>query len=141
MIGRPHGAHQGIGGPHGEVDGEHQAEHQQLGAGGPADIGQVHLHKFDDLLGQEIPQRLKDGRHVQVQQAQQGADEDQEGEDHKQQVKRQGRALDAHVMAQIPLDHQIDAPQEPIPGHRQLSHGSSSLLSLAQYARNPPKPE
>ncbi|SCI94865.1 Uncharacterised protein [uncultured Blautia sp.] len=77
MIGDPHGAHQRVGGPHGEIQGEEQAKQQQLHTGVPAHIGEVNPDEGHDLPGQELLHRGQNGIHVQLQQAQQGADKDQ----------------------------------------------------------------
>ncbi len=119
MVGRPHGAHQGVGGPHREVDGEHQAEHQQVGAGIPAHIGEIDLDEVHHPPGQNFPQR-------QQQESQQGADEDEKGENHKKQIERQSGALDAYIVPQIPLDHEIGPPEEAVVGELQL-HGGRRL--------------
>ena len=120
VIGRPHGAHQGVGGPHGEVDGEHQPKHHQMGAGIPAHIGEVDLDEVRHPPGQNLPQGQQDTRHVQPQQTQQGADEDEKGKEHKQQVERQGGALNPHVVPQVPLDHEIGPPENPAAGKLQF---------------------
>ena len=127
MVGRPHRAHEGVGGPHGEIDGEHQTKHQQLGAWAASHIGQIDLHHIYHLSRQEFPQGPQNPRHIQLQQAQQGAEEDQEGKQHEQQVKGQGRALSAHVMPQIPAGQQIHAPQKAVFRRRECFHGAGLL--------------
>ena len=127
VVGRPHGPHQGVDGPHGEVDGKHQTEHHQLGAGVVADVGEVHFRQLHHLLRQKIRQKGHDPGDVQVQQAQQGADENEKREDHKQQVKGQSRALDGHVVLVVAVDHQHAEAQKPVFRQGIAPHSSVSL--------------
>ena len=126
VVGRADGDHQGVGGPHGEPDGEEQTEDHQLGAGVPAHVEEVGPDDVHHVPGQELPQGQEDGGDVQIQHAQQGADEDQEGENHKQQVEGQGGALDPHVVAEVALDEEIGPP-----GQLAL-HGGLTTLSMSK---------
>ena len=137
VVRRAHRPHKGVGRPHGEVHGKGQAEHHQLGAGVFPHVGEIHAHQVHHFTGEKILQHLQNARHVQLQKAQQGADKDQKWEDGKQQVKGQCRALDAHAMAQIPAEHQINTPQKGVFRHRGLPHGhrllSSPRLACADF--------
>ena len=66
---------------------------------------------------------------IQIQQPQQAAEEDQEGEDHKQQVVGQGRPLAAHVMDEVTLDNVPEKTPRPAVRHRSEPFEQSRFLS------------
>ena len=109
-VGPAHGLHQTVGGPHGEIDAEKQAEPEHRRAGGGGDIAEIGLHHIHDLHRQQRREGLGDAGDIQVQQTQQTAEENQEGEDGEQQVIGQGRALTAHVVGKVPAHHVGDKP-------------------------------
>ena len=127
MIGCPHGAHEGIGSPHGKVDGKHQPEHHQLRAGVLTDVGEVHLNELYHLRRQKVCQRLHHSRNIQIQQAQQGADKNEEREDREQQVKGQSGALDGHIVLIVTVRHQHAEAQKRIFRQGIAPHSSVSL--------------
>ena len=97
-----------------------------MGAGVPAHIGEVHAHKLHDGPRQDLPQNPEDASHVQMEKAQQGADKNQEGEQHKEKVKGQGGALDPHAVTEIPLGHEVRAPEKRAAGKLDL-HGNTAF--------------
>lgn len=113
MVGRPDGDHEGVGGPHGKPNGEEEPEDQQLGAGGLAHVDEVGPDDVDHIPWKKLPQAQQNSGDVQIQEAQEGADKNQEGEDHKQQVERQSGALDSHTVVEVALYQKINTPGQP----------------------------
>ena len=127
MVGCPHGGHQRVGGPHGEVDGKDQTEYHELGAGIVGDVSEVHPEQVHHFLRQKI---REDGHHagdVQIQQTQQGADENEEGKDHEQQVKGQRRTLHGHIMPPAAMGHQYTEAEKSVFRQGVVPHSSVSL--------------
>lgn len=79
-----HGDNQCVGGPHGEPDGEKESKKHQLGVRVFADVDEVGSDDIHHIPGQELTQGDQDCGDIQIQQAQQSADEDEEGEDHEE---------------------------------------------------------
>lgn len=120
VVGDAHGAHEGVGCPGREVNGEEQAEEHQPQAGVFPHIGEINVNEVHNLQRENFPQGLQYFRHIQMQKAQQGADENQKRKDGKEQVKGQSGAVDAHVVAQVALNHEVYAPQKAV--FRQRRH-------------------
>ncbi len=96
-------------------------------------MDQIGPYDVHHVPGQKLPQGQEDGGDVQIQQTQQGADEDEEGENHKQQIEGQGGALDPHAVAEVAPGQEINPPGQlalhggittlpvKIAGHSQVS--------------------
>ena len=112
---------------HGEVHGKYQTEYHELRAWVFPHIGQVQLRQLQHDLRQKIRKDGHNARNVQIQQAQQGADENKERENHKQQIKRQRRALGSHVMLEIAVCQQHPEAQKSVFRQGIAPHSSVSL--------------
>ena len=104
MVGPAHGNHQAVGGPHGEIDGKDQAEPQHSPAGGLAHIGQIALHHVHNPCGEQRVQGTGNIGYIQLQQAQQAAEKDHQGEEHKEEIVSQRGGLLGNPVEEVSFD-------------------------------------
>ena len=122
---------QAAGGPHGEPDGKHQAEPHELAAGVAGNVFQIAPYHLRHVPRHNLLQAGDDAVHIQFQNTQQGADEDQQRENSEQQVVGQGCAVPCHVMEIVPADHLRRRLPQRRAGVSAFTH--SSLLSVSAY--------
>ena len=96
--------HEAVGGPDGKVNGKYQGEPEHGGAGSLPHILQIGAAQLHRRPGHHRVQHAQDAGHIQLQEAQEGADKDEDGEQGKEDIVGEGRALPGDIVAVIARD-------------------------------------
>ena len=104
-VGPPDTPHEAVGRPDGEVDGEHQGEPEHGGAGGLSHVLQIRPAQLHRRPGHHRVNHPQNAVHIQLQEAQKGADKDENREQGEENVVGQGRALPGDVVGVVAPDH------------------------------------